>query len=182
MFRAVDAQHQQALRQTAQRWVMNQPAYTALNQTPSPEVAAGLHQAGVLNVPKVWSELAYETVRKEAFPAAPSRLESLYAYLDPLEALSFTEVTGYGKQVWRGEVENGVRWAVVDVSHFSVAQPASADINGFQEAWDRARTQARSYWGSEADVREAEVLVAGPIVLTEQILLVPYLRRIGLVR
>ena len=50
-------------------------------------------------------------------------MDSLYAYTDPLEALSFTEITDEPKQVWEGTVQNGVPWAVVDMSIFKVLEP-----------------------------------------------------------
>jgi hypothetical protein len=85
----------------------------------------------VPNVDKVWTELAYESARARIAQALPSRLDSLYAYADPLEALSFTEVTGEPKAVWEGDVLAGAAWALVDVTEFEVVIPTTQDEQGY---------------------------------------------------
>jgi hypothetical protein len=115
VYRAI-ALFDQPRRQSPVRWVRGQHAFKALSEDASPKIATALARASVDDVNKVWTELAFEEARTRIAPDMPSRLDVLYAYSDPLEALSFTEVTGEPKAVWEGEVQNGVQWALVDVS------------------------------------------------------------------
>ena len=137
--------------------------------------------AGVPEVPKIWTELAYESVRLRAGPEMPSRLDALYAFADPLEALSFTEVTGNAQQVWEGEVTAGVPWVLVDMADFEVVEPLAPDEAGFRTAWDTACERASRYWTPGSDVTLGEILVAGTITLGRRLELLPLLRSLGLV-
>lgn len=110
----------------------------------------------------------------------PSRLDSLYAYADPLEALSFTEITNEPKQVWEGTVQDGVAWAVVDMSVFKVIEPEVPDEGGFEETWRQAFDAAKQYLQPIVDTGAAEVLVAGQIRLSRRLQLIPLLRELGL--
>jgi hypothetical protein len=107
-------------------------------------------------------------------------LESLFAFADPIEALSFTEETDAPKHVWRGRVEAGAPWVVVDMKAFSVPQPPTPDAAGFQFAWTQAEAQAMGYWQPGPVVGVAEILVRGPILLSERLRLLPLLRELGL--
>jgi hypothetical protein len=131
-------------------------------------------------VDKVWTELAFESARVHVAPDMPSRLDALYAYADPLEALSFTEVTGASKQVWEGEVQDDSQWALVDMSAFEVVNPVEVGEKGYQEAWDQAAKRAKTYWAPGGDVQAAEILVNGELLLTRRLQLIPLLREHGL--
>jgi len=132
-------------------------------------------------VPKGWTELAYEHVRRQVRPEAPSRLGCLFAMVDPLEALSFTEETGNGQAVFEGSVEAGVRWAVVDMAQYANQQPPTWSVDGLKEPWDRACEAAVRYWSAPGALTP-EVLVSGAIhLLPQRLLLIPTLRRLGVV-
>src|SRR5207253_3676004 len=122
------------------------PAFKALAQSPTPETAASLVAAGVANVAKIWTELAFEAVRQQLAPEAPSRLDAIFAFADPIEALSFTETTGQGQQVWRGTVESGVTWWLVDMAAFDVVEPQANAADVFRVSWAVALERARGYW------------------------------------
>lgn len=180
MYRSIANTNQPLLQQPV-RWARSLPAFQALATNPTPPIAAALAAASVADVDKVWTELAYESARVQVAPEMPSRLDALYAYADPLEALSFTEVTGEPKQVWEGNVQDRVPWAVVDMSAFKMVEPTNADEAGYQEAWDRAFEEAKMYWEPGDEVRIAEVLVAGSVLLSRRLELIPLLRELGLV-
>lgn len=174
---------QQDLRQVPMRAVQSMSAYNALSQDMTPRAAVTLARASVAYVPKVWTELAYEEVRKQVAPGAPSRLTSVYACPDVFEAFSFTEETGTAQRVWAGDIESGVRWRLVDMSHFSVPPIQGDDEAAYAEAWDQAQQQAQSYWAAASDqVSVGEILVDGALLLGgEQLRLIPEMRRLGLI-
>src|SRR5439155_16212041 len=93
VYRAVAAAAQ-PLQQVPQRWVRSQGAYQSLAPNPQPLIASALQAASVPCVDKVWTELAYEAARLDVAPNLPSRLDSLYAYMDPLEALFLHRTDG----------------------------------------------------------------------------------------
>jgi hypothetical protein len=73
------------------------PAYGALeplleNGGDPPGAAAHLNSNGFADVDKALAELAYETVRRDIRPSAPSRLDSVFCFFDPLEAFLFGDV------------------------------------------------------------------------------------------
>lgn len=171
----------QPLHQQPRRWVREQQAFKVLSGDPKPEIAAALAAAEVPVVVKVWTELAYEACRVDKAPDMPSRLDSLYAYADPLEALSFTEITGSAQQVFRGNVQENVPWAVVDMLDFQLIDPTTLDKEGFNAAWLQAFEDAERYWLHDGTPRAAEILVAGPILLTQRLELLPLLRELELV-
>ncbi len=181
VYRAIAADMDQPLTQQPMLWVRSLPACRALVDDPQPRIAKALAAASVPYVPKVWTELAYEAVRLEVSPEKPSRLDVLYAYADPLEALSFTEITGLPKQVWEGGVAEEVPWAMTDMSVYGVIHPTTQDEDGFRTAWAQATEAARKYWQPDNGVRAAELLVAGPVQLTRRLELIPLLRERGLV-
>ncbi|GIW20264.1 MAG: hypothetical protein KatS3mg065_0560 [Chloroflexota bacterium] len=181
VYRAVSTDNQPLLQQPM-KWVRLQGAYRALAECPTPRMAAALAAAGVPNVAKVWTELAYEAVRQQIARELPSRLDSLYAFADPFEALSFTEVTSGAHQVWEGEVPEGVTWAAVDMSAFGVVRPETPDPAGYAEAWRRATEQARRYWVPGDEIQVQEILVAGELRLTRQVRLLPLLTELGLLQ
>jgi hypothetical protein len=181
VYRAISPEPQ-ALDQRPMGWVRSQPAYSTLATDPDPKVAAALSTAGTPRVAKVWTELAYEAVRSALAPDAPSRLDSIFACADPIEALSFTEATDSPQHVWEGEVDPGVRWAMVDMSAFSVVEPGSHDRSAYQAAWDRALNQAEAYWAPGPVIVQAEILVLGHLQLRRRLLLLPLLLELGLVK
>lgn len=169
------------LRQTPQSWVRNQQSFPPLAEAPVPEKAAELHAAGVPHVEKVWTELAFENVRLERASHLPSRLESLFAFADPLEAFDFGYETFGMKQAWVGEVPENVRWAQVDMSAYRVERAGTATSTEFQVAWDRAVVRASSYWVPSGIPVVAEVLVEGPIQLLRRVTLVQLFRDLRIV-
>ena len=126
-------------------------------------------------IPKLWSEAAYEVKRQQLDPTLPSRLDSLFACVDPLDAFLLVDATPIGS-VWRGVVEDGVEWAIVEMAEFATVTPATATVEAFEAAWREASTRAAAYWCPSMPLREPEVLVAGAINLTEQVLLRSLLR------
>jgi len=167
--------------QTPQRWVMSQPAYAILSATPAASTAAQLQAAIHQHVPKIWTELAYEDVRRRLAPGAPSRLESLFAFADPVEAFSLEQVTNVDKAVWEAEVSIAAPWALVDMSHFEIGEYKSFDEAGFQDAWNNAADRASKYWMPGGTIATAEILVGGTIELKRQLNLVDLFRHIGLI-
>lgn len=85
----------QPLLQSPIRWVRQQPAFGPLSENPNPEHAALLARVGSANIEKVWTELAYEAVRVDVAPDAPSRLDSLYAFADPRPESSTRRIHRY---------------------------------------------------------------------------------------
>lgn len=172
VFRAVAPTPQQEVVQTPRRWALSTPAYAGLKLDPRPITAAALHAAGVANVIKVWTELAYESIRVAVVPTAPSRLESLYAMADVYEAFAFNEVTNTGHWVHRGVVAEGVPWQLVDMRSFIVAQPRTPDGAGFDEAWRDACVNAHKYWLTGHAPPDApffaEILVQGELRLDQE--------------
>ena len=160
------------LRQTPQCFVRRTDAFKGLFGRVSPTIAAALHAANVSLVPKVWTELAYESVRAEILPSAPSRLDALYAFADPFEAFSFTEETRTPHQVHRGMVLQGTPWQLVDMGSFSIVQPVTPDEAGYDQAWAVARTAAVSYWltgqATPNTPFRAEILVGGELQIDQQ--------------
>jgi hypothetical protein len=126
-----------------------------------------------------WAELAYESVRRQVRPAAPSRAASTFASLDPFEALSFRELSGIRYVVFPGYVPAGVRWAVADM--FKYAVPAfEPTVAAATDAYRSAQAKARQYWDGPITGR-AEVLVDGPIrIIPSPIRLMEVLRRAGI--
>lgn len=183
VYRAISTVGQPLLQQPM-GWVRLQPAFQGLAVDSTPLAAAALAAASVPNVEKVWTEMAYEAGRVAVAPNLPSRLGSLFCFADPLEALSFTEVAGEAKHVWEAEVQAGIPWALVDMSQFEVVNPSTQDASGYQTAWDQAFRRASSYWAPDADVADvkvAEILIAGPAMLIRRLELLPLLRELGLV-
>jgi hypothetical protein len=172
----------QPRQQIPARYVVSLDAFRALSANRDPEIAAALNAAKVDFVLKVWTELAYEAVRIRVRPTAPSRLESLFAFADPIEALSFTEETDTPKHVWRGEVDTGAPWVLVDMRAFSIPQLPVPGAAGFRAVWQQAEAQAMNYWQPTAVVGIAEILVGGPILLSARLRLLPLLRELGLLR
>lgn len=172
---------EQPLLQTPMRWVENQPVFELLNETSlNPVHAALFHRAGTPYIPKIWTELAYESTRKEIAPERPSRLEALYAFLDPIEAFSFIQVTGQIKQIWKGNVLEGVPWAVVDMAEFETADVGDGSADGFARAWDSARQRAKAYWTPTTELKRAEVLIAGDLILEKHLDLIEALQDVGI--
>lgn len=178
VFRAITANV--PLLQTPQSWVRNQPAFERLAADCLPDAAAALQAAGVLEVEKVWTELAYESVRAAAARDWPSRLDSLFAFADPVEAFDFGYETLGVKQAWEGTVPDGVAWAQVDMSVFRVERVAAATPAEFADAWQRAERGAHDYWSRSADPEVAEILVAGPIQLVRRVTLTDLFRTLGI--
>jgi len=93
------------------------PAYGALaplleNGGNPPAAAAHLNSNGFADVDKALAELAYETVRRDIRPSAPSRLDSVFCFFDPLEAFLFGDVVAQSgpRAVCGGIVRSGVPW------------------------------------------------------------------------
>lgn len=71
--------------------------------------ASGFKGEGRLFVEKIWTELAYESVRRKKAANAPSRFRCIWAFLDPFEAFSFTEHTAQPYMVCRARIPEGFR-------------------------------------------------------------------------
>lgn len=181
VYRAV-APVQQPDLQMPQGWVVSQNAYRGIvSQAGHASAAAALMAASVPGVPKVWTELAFEEVREEIAASYPSRLASLFACVDPIEAFAFTEASGQAQQVFEAEVAEDVPWCVVDMDHFQVVEPPSSDAKGFEEARTQARSYAQQYWQPGEKIGTAEILVGGAMVLKRRLALIPVLSALGLV-
>jgi hypothetical protein len=180
VYRAISTDDQPLL-QRPMGWVRLQRAYQALAADSNPAIAAALAAASVPHIEKVWTELAYESVRLAVAPTLPSRLDSLFAFADPLEALSFTEIAGEAKHVWEMAVPAETSWAVVDMTAFASVDPATKNASGYEAAWEEALERGRSYWTPCSTIKVAEVLVAGPATLTRRLELLPLLRDLGLI-
>ena len=185
VFRALAPQGVQPLSQVPQKWTRSRPAFQSLEPDARPEIAAAVRRAEVPDVDKVWTELAYESVRTEVAPQLPSRLDALFCFADVFEAFSFTEVTDAGRPVFKGTVDDGVPWAVVDMARFAIVNPTSHEVDGYEQAWQTASLQARGYWAPGAiidDLECAEVLVAGSVSIESAPLrLIPTMRSLGLI-
>jgi len=183
VFRVIEPQSGPPPRQVPQKWLLGQNAYRALQPDPRPETAVALVRANAPNVQKVWTEMAYEAVRTEIAPTAPPRFEAVFAFADPLEAISFPFQFNLGvpKWVYRGTVDETVPWRMVDMVSFSVVQPADTTTQGFADAWEVARRQAQGYWAPSDDVRIAEILVGGSVELTTAVVPLPLLRELGVI-
>jgi len=168
VFRAI-APVTQNLVQTPQRFVLSSNAHAGLVANPTAATAAALHAAQVPSVIKVWTELAFESVRASIVPDAPSRLSSVYATADVYEAFSFTEITNGAHYVHRGVVQDGVPWRLVDMGSFEIVHPPTADEAGFEEAWKVALDKANRYWLKDRIPAStpffAEILVGGTVNL-----------------
>jgi hypothetical protein len=136
----------QPLLQTPVGWTRAQASFDPLSDDPDPQHAALLHRVGTPNVRKVWVELAYETTRANVAPHFPSRLDSLYAFADPVEAFDFQQHSDTALDVWKATIQDGVHWAVVDMAKFSIPDPPSTDAEGFDAIWDWATDNATQYW------------------------------------
>jgi hypothetical protein len=169
VFRAISAQNQN-LHQEPRFWARVQWTFNRLLAAPDPAIAAAAHanpQCG--DVPKLWAEVAFEIARRELAPEKPSRLESLYAWFDPIEAFLFIDDATVGA-VWRGAVPDGVRWVAANFTAFDVLRPpAGAAAGAFAEAWDALQERARCYWLPTLPIERAEVLVDGVIDLVEKV-------------
>lgn len=181
VYRAISRESQPLL-QTPMLWARQQAAFTALTASPEPATAAQLHASGVPLVPKIWTELAYESVRVRVARTLPSRLDSLFAFTDPLEAFSLEQITSNDKDVYQGVVQDGVAWCIVDMAHFGIPSFQTFNPEGYQSAWDVACGQAARYWNPTGPIETAEALVAGPVLLQRSALtLVDLLRHMGIV-
>ena len=168
MFRAI-APIPQSREQTPQRFVLSSPAYAGLAANPTPATAAALHAAQVPSVIKVWTELAFESVRAAIMPAAPSRLDAVYACADVYEAFSFTEETNTPHHAHRGMIQDGVPWQLVDMSAFASSVPPTSDEAGFEDAWTKSCDNANRYWLTGQATPNtpffAEILVGGVVTI-----------------
>ncbi len=184
VFRSV-APQSRCPRQVPQSWVKSRPAFQSLESNPRPDIAAALFRANVPSVDKAWTELACEAVRVEVAGSSPSRLNSVFCFADVFEALSFPESAGEAKEVYKGVIEDGVPWVVVDMGKFAQVTPTSYDAAGYEQAWETARAQAYGYWAPDAaidDLELAEILVAGPVLIEGSPLrLIPTMRDSGLI-
>lgn len=161
VFRSVSAQDQPLLQEPRQ-WVRRSPLFALLQQDQSSENAARLHAENPDANPavlKIWVELAYETVRYERATDLPSRLDSLYACPDPLEAFCFLDHSDGAYRIWRGTTVEGSPWAIVDMSHFSIGSLKDGSAGDFRCIWSEARDRAVPYWeGGTQNPREADFL------------------------
>ncbi|MEX0754988.1 MAG: hypothetical protein WD556_07715 [Actinomycetota bacterium] len=125
------------------------------------------------------TELAYESVRQQQAPEFPSRLNSLFAFLDPFEALDLTRETAKAYMVIRGTVPAGVRFGVVDMMRFNVVELGTSEEE-VVSAYRAAEADAAKYWG-EDDMYLPEVLADGHVLLgPHQVSLVLLLQDLGL--
>lgn len=144
-------------------FVRNTPEYRALSVSRSPEVAAALAATGTMqHVEKVWAEFAYEAARIDIAPSMPSRLDSLYALADPIEAFSFTEHSESAHAIWEIEVDEGVPWAMVDMSKFASGDAGNRDPAGYAALWDDRYEVAKGYWQPPGEIVIGEILIGGP--------------------
>lgn len=187
VFRAVNTINP-VLSQTPQNWLRNMAWFQELEANPTPEAAVSMYVApppgGWSFIPKAWTELAYEEMRLQIRPRAPSRLACLFAMLDPLEALSFTEETGNSQVIFKGSVNVDVPWATIDMTKFLVQLdgPGPWTPQQLVEARVRALILAAEYWSEHGPLMSAEVLVGGGITLTTpRLRLIPTLQALGVV-
>jgi hypothetical protein len=178
VYRAVSRVNQPLLQEPV-RWTRQQGAFESLWEKSDPKDAALLARVGAPHIPKIWTEIAYEVVRSEVAPDHPSRLDSLFAFADPLEAFAFQQHVDAAVDVWEGQVLDGARWGLVDMAGFEVVQSHGSDMDSFANAWDQASAAARSYWAPGEMVETAEILVEGRIQLRRKLDLLPSLRELG---
>lgn len=147
------------------------PAYGALEpllDNGGDPAAAHLNSNGFAHVDKALAELAYETVRRDIRPSAPSHIDSVFCFFDPLEAFLFGDVVAPSgpRAVCSGIVRSGVPWAIVPMPIPFFVEPPSRDQDGYRQFWETAIRRARIYWNPETPLdRVAEVLVAGAVDL-----------------
>jgi hypothetical protein len=175
VYRAVKEEARDAqMWQEPRFFVRQQWAFNRLLTSRDPELAALMYgndaHPAQTSIPKLWTEAAYETKRLELDSTVPSRLDSLFACADPLDAFLLVDVTPIGS-VWRGTVEDGAGWVIVDMAEFATVTPASATTGAFEDAWREATLRAEAYWTPSSSHTKPEVLVAGAINLTEQVFL-----------
>lgn len=172
--------------QQPQRWIEHQPAFYALLEEDGRggdvvSAAANLQASGVTGVAKSLAELVFEKVRLEVAPDAPSRLSAVWAFLDPLDAFSFTRRTATAHVIFPARVEPEVAWQIVDMNAFLLGD-VDGSGQGFEEFVGRQREQARHYWLIDRDDAFPEVIVGGVLRLTgAAIELVPWFVEQGLV-
>lgn len=156
-----------------QGYVANLQSFRILWQADNlaPTASSLVGQVPLVELRKVFTELAYERVRASARPNAVSRLTSLFCFADPFEAFASTEGTGEAKSILVISVPPEVPWTVVDMSAFEVVHPAAPTEDGWAQAWQDATSKAKDYWAPgrpPQQFRVAEVLLAGQIAVTRR--------------
>jgi hypothetical protein len=131
-------------------------------------VAHHLRERGVpaANINKVLAELATESVRRQSFPDRPSRLNCLYAFLDPIEAVGFSAIRGESGSVFEATTSTSSRWHAVPFPTPFFIQPATPDESGERASWQAMVDRAFSYWNMPLDTEgPVELLVEGDLGL-----------------
>jgi hypothetical protein len=178
-------QRQWPVNQTPQNHIVGLPSFTALSAAVSDGDLAGaaahLALQGIPLVEKAWTEVIFESVRHQVLPEAPSRLTSVWAFEDPLQAFSLTERTATAYRVFEAEVLDGVPWRVVDMAAFRVPQFDALSRDSFEAAEQDLRTLAAHYWLMDQPEPEREVLVGGQMRLVSPALdLLAWMKEVGL--
>ena len=130
--------------------------------------AIELAAEGYDKVGKVWTELAFESVRTSEFPEAVSRLSCVFLFENALDAFEALGTWGSSPTVWRCEISEDLKTSRCDVDHFVDRQYDVAVQSAWQEKWNRAQSDARRYW-SPGKNPTVEILVAGPVRLVERV-------------
>lgn len=171
--------------QLPQRWARRQPEYITLEAAQmkgGDVVGAAEHLATQgadrLRLVKALQELIYERIRLEIAPTMPSRLESVYAFIDPLDAFAFAErMKSIPRAVFQATVPEGTPWAVVDMNYFPTGQEGDIGI-----AAEKASRDAPCYWTTDGNDLVPEILIPGAIQLVGNSMeVVPWLVEQGLV-
>lgn len=181
VFRAVSNRDARTT-QTPAGWVRRQPAF--LNFTAFRSAGRSLEEAaafsvanGIPNVPKCLTEVVYEDVRLEIALSAPSRLDSVFGFVDIYEAFSFLSASNEAQCVFAGEVPDGAPWVVTPMDVFQVQALATAEAADVSQAIAVASADAARYWDASTPLGDhAEVLT--PLIEIRQ----PQLRLLGTLR
>ncbi len=191
LFRALPnaiGQTQWQVKQVPQGYIQTLPGFGLLaaalaggSTTLNNQAAALAATTNPEKIAKAWTEVLYEEVRAQVAPTAPSRLNSLWAFLDPLEAFALSDRTATAYVVFEAEVLPGITWFVADMSAFSVPQFSGFAASDFLSAEAAVRADASRYWRDGLTSNEPEVLVGGGLTLVSNALrLLDWLRGAGL--
>ena len=163
------------------RWVRQQPLFGPLEDRNAAYAAAlGANDPAVVgDVHKIWGEIAYEDARAEVAAELPSRLDSIYACPDPIEAFCFLDHSGTARHVWEVLVNDDADWAMVDMAGFSIERPYPVTSEAMEASRAAMLTAGRRYW-TPAEIEQPEVLIAGGITYVREVGLRETLIRAGI--
>ncbi len=137
-----------------------------------------------LLMPKVWAELAYEAQRRHLDPNLVSRLDAVFAFVNPLdafEALATWDATGSDRTVWACQVPGGAVVSFVDVDQFR-SVPRDAHLGGspawWEAVWNDHLERAVAYWQPGQD-GTLEALVHPALSMTRRVHLRSFIQTRG---